>query len=128
MKKIDLNSNRSFGMIFFIFFLIISFISYNKNNEPNFYFIVPGLFFLILGVFNSKLLTPLKRLWIKFGEILGRITSPIILMIIYLGIVFPTNLMLKIFRKDILEIRMDASLKTYWRERIESSNSLDNQF
>jgi len=127
MKKINLNSNRSFGIIFFLFFLIITFIYFKKNNNLNLYLIIPAIFFLILGILNSKFLTPFKRLWIKFGELLGKITSPIILLIIYLGIVFPTNIILKILRKDILQINMSTKVKSYWIKKTETS-SMDNQF
>ena len=127
MKKIDLNSNRSFGMIFFIFFLIISFISYNKNNEPNFYFIVPGLFFLILGVFNSKLLTPLKRLWIKFGEILGKIIAPIVMMIVFFIVLTPVSFIVRLFGKDLLKLKF-IKKNSYWIYRKKNIGSMKKQF
>ena len=122
------NSDKSFGIIFFIFFLILSFYFYYIKSKVYYYLIVISLIFLVLSLTNSKLLSPLKKVWIKLGEILGKFISPIIMSLIYFLIVFPTNLILKILNKDILGIIIDKKKDTYWRKKEKIKSSMDNQF
>ena len=86
-----------------------------------------SLFFLILGLLNAKILTPLNKAWIKFGEILGSIVSPIVTAIIFFGIVTPTGLFLKLIGKDVLKLKQNKN-DTYWTEKDNSNNSMKNQF
>ena len=86
-----------------------------------------SLIFLILGILNSKILTPLNKLWMKFGLLLGGIVSPIIMGIIYFFVVTPTGLIMKIFRKDLLLLKKNDS-KSYWIEKKDEKSSMKNQF
>ena len=128
LKDKKIYSNKSFGLIFFIFFLILSLYFYFFKSKLNLYLIVISIIFLILGVLNSSILNPFKKLWIKFGELLGKFVSPIIMFLIYFFIVFPTNLVLKILSKDILELNINKKENTYWKIKEKINNSMDNQF
>ena len=78
-----MSSNRSFGILFFIVFIIIGLWPIKNSDSPNYVFLGIALIFLILGLVNSKALTPINKLWIKFGELLGKIIAPIIMAIVF---------------------------------------------
>ena len=127
MNKTKLPSNRNFGVVFFIVFLIIAFWPFLTGENLRHWAIIISLFFLILGLLNAKILTPLNKAWIKFGEILGSILSPIVMAIIFFGIVTPTGLLLKLIGKDVLKLKQNKK-DTYWTEKDNSNNSMKNQF
>ena len=101
-SDIKIGSNRSFGIVFFLVFLIIGFYPFLKGNEPYFWSIIISVIFLILGLFNSIYLTPFNKLWFKFGILLGQIISPIVMGIVFFIVVTPIALVMKILNKDIL--------------------------
>ena len=122
------SSNRSFGILFFIVFLILSLWPLKSGNNPNFYFFVASVIFLILGAFNSKLLSPLNKAWIKFGEILGLIIAPIVMGIVYFVILTPVSLIVRLFGKDLLGLKFLKENETYWIKRKKNLTSMDKQF
>ena len=126
MHKIS--SNRSFGVVFFIFFLILSLFPLLKNNQVNFYFLVTAIVFLALGLSNAKILTPLNKYWIKFGDILGKFVSPIIMFLIYFFTVFPINLLLRLFKKDVMYLKLHKKNKSYWIKKEVNDTNMNNQF
>ena len=129
MKKEKISSNRSFGVIFFIFFLILSIYPIFNALKINIYFLLIGLIFLVLGLLNSKLLYPLNFLWNKLGIYLGMLVSPLVMGILYFLIVFPTKLVLSILGKDILNLKV-SNENSYWNYRKNKKNitNMDNQF
>lgn len=129
MKKEKISSNRSFGVVFFIFFLIISIYPIFNGLKINIYFLLISLIFLALGLLNSRLLYPLNFLWNKLGVYLGILVSPLIMGIMYFAVVFPTSLILSILGKDILKLRKNNE-KSYWsyRENKITKTNMDNQF
>ena len=122
------SSNRSFGLVFFIFFLILSLFPLLKNNQVNFYFLVIALVFLVLGLLNAKILTPLNKYWLKFGDILGKFVSPIIMFLIYFFTVFPVNLLLRLFNKDVMYLKLHKKNKSYWIKKEVNDSNMNNQF
>ena len=126
-QSIQMGSNRSFGIVFFIFFLIIALWPLLNNNEIRLWSLIISLIFLILGILNSKLLSPLNKLWMRFGLLLGKIVSPIIMGIIYFFVVTPTGLIMKIFRKDLLSLKKNDE-KSYWIEKNDEKSNMKNQF
>ncbi len=126
-QSIQMGSNRSFGIVFFIFFLIIALWPLLNNNEIRLWSLIISLIFLILGILNSKLLSPLNKLWMRFGLLLGRIVSPIIMGIVYFFVVTPTGLIMKIFRKDLLSLKKNDE-KSYWIEKNDEKSNMKNQF
>ena len=122
------SSNRSFGILFFIVFLIISLWPLKSGHNPNFYLLFASVIFLILGALNSKLLTPLNKAWIKFGEILGLIIAPIVMGLVYFVILTPVSLIVRLFGKDLLGLKFLKESKTYWIKRKKNLTSMDKQF
>ena len=126
-NKIKIGSNRSFGVVFFIVFFLISIYPLFKNGSVYYWSLFLSLAFLILGLLNSKLLYPLNFIWFKFGILLGRIISPIIMGVIFFLVVTPTSILLKIFGKDVLKLKYNNS-KTYWLDKNEPKSKMKNQF
>ncbi len=126
-EKIKIGSNRSFGIVFFLVFLIIAIYPLINGNEIRYWSFVISIIFLILGLLNSKLLNPLNLIWFKFGLFLGKIISPIVMGIIFFAVVTPTSLIMKILRKDLLNLKFNNS-KTYWILKNDHKSKMKNQF
>ena len=127
MEDIKISSNRSFGIVFFIVFLIVAIYPLINNADLRIWSLIISIIFLILGLINSKLLTPLNKLWFKFGIFLGKLISPIIMGIIFFFVVTPIGLLLRIFGKDVLNLKKN-SLTSYWIDRKEEKKNMKNQF
>ena len=125
MKK--KNSNRSFGILFFVVFLTISLWPLLKENDLRIWSFIISILFLILGILNSKILNPIKRVWIRFGELLGKIISPIVLAVVFFIVITPIGLFMKILRKDLLNIKFTKD-KSYWIKRDKDLGPMKNQF
>ena len=126
-KKIKVSSNKSFGIVFSIFFLLIS-IYPLLNNDPIYYWsLFVSFIFLVLGLMNSKILSPLNLLWFKFGILLGKIVSPIVMGIIFFLVVTPISVILKIFGKDVLNLKFNNN-KTYWIVKDGPKSNMKKQF
>ena len=126
-KNIKLPSNRNFGIVFFIVFLIIALWPVLKQNEIRIWSLIISFIFFVLGLINSRLLTPLNKLWFKFGILLGNIISPIVMGIVFFLVVTPTGLVMRIFRKDILKLKKNSN-DTYWINKDNTNSSMRNQF
>ena len=126
-KDIKIGPNRSFGVVFFVVFLLIGLWPILKGNELRIWAIVISLIFLILGILNSKILTPFNKVWFRFGIFLGNFISPIIMGIVFFLVVTPTGLIMKLFRKDLINLRKNNS-STYWIEKKDIKSSMKNQF
>ena len=126
-EKIKLPSNRNFGIVFSIVFLIIAIWPILNQNEIRIWSIIISLIFLILGLINSKFLYPLNKVWFKFGLILGSLIAPIVMGIVFFLVVTPTGLIMKALGKDLLGLKRNKN-NTYWLEKDNSNNNLKNQF
>ena len=127
-EKIKMSSNKSFGIVFFVFFLILSLYPLLNKEKLNLLFLIFSITFLILGILNSKILTPLNKVWFKFGIILGKIISPIIMGIIFFLVVTPIGLLMKILGKDLLKLKYNKKDNTYWIEKNGPKSKMKNQF
>ena len=121
------SSNRSFGIIFFIVFLLISFWPIMDGQALRVWSLVVSLIFLILGILNSKILTPFNLAWIKLGEILGRFIAPVVMAVIYFLIVTPIGLFMRIIGKDLLNIKFSQN-SSYWIKREKNLGPMKRQF
>ena len=125
--ELKVSSNKSFGIVFFIFFLLVSLYPLLKNENIRIWSLIIALIFLVLGLFNSKILSPLNLLWFKFGLILGKIVSPVIMGIIFFGVVTPIGVLMKILNKDLLSLKFNKE-KSYWIEKNSIKSKMKNQF
>ena len=127
MSKIIVGSNKSFGIVFCIFFLIVSLYPLINGESIRLWSIILSGIFLILGLLNSRVLTPLNILWFKFGILLGRFISPIVMGLVFFLVVTPTGIIMRLFKKDLLKLKKNNS-NTYWINKEESKSDMKNQF
>ena len=126
-KDIKIGSNKSFGVVFFLVFLLISLYPLINDGNLRIWSFVISIIFLILGILNSKILNPLNKIWFKFGLLLGKIISPIVMGIIFFIVVTPTGLILRLFKKDVLNLKFNNN-NTYWIEKSGPKSKMKNQF
>ena len=127
MNDIKISSNRSFGLVFFVVFLLISIYPLLHGQNLRFWLLIVAIIFLALGLLNSKILTPLNKIWFKFGLLLGSIVSPVIMSIIFFFVVTPISFVMKILGKDILNLKRNNN-NTYWVEKSGPKSKMKNQF
>jgi len=127
MDKIKIGSNRSFGIVFFILFLLIALYPTINSEGIRMWSIIVSLIFLVLGLLDSKILTPLNKIWFKFGLLLGRVISPFIMGIIFFLVVTPIGLIMRILGKDLVNLKYNNN-KTYWIEKTGPKSKMKNQF
>ena len=127
MDNIKISSNRSFGIVFFIVFLLIALYPLTYDEEIRVWSVIISLIFLVLGLLNSKILTPLNKLWFKFGILLGKIVSPLIMGIIFFLVVTPIGLIMRLLGKDVLNLKYNKN-KSYWIEKNGPKSKMKNQF
>ena len=128
MDEIKLGSNRSFGIVFFIVFILLAIYPLINQGEVRIWSLIVSFLFLFLGLLNSKILTPLNKLWFKFGILLGKIISPIIMGIIYFLVVTPIGLLMRLFGKDVLNLKLNKNESSYWVEKVGPKSKMKNQF
>ena len=122
------SSNRSFGLLFFIVFIVVGLWPLIKGETANIYLILISLFFLIFGLINSKILSPFNKAWVKFGEILGLIIAPIIMALVYFIILTPISLIVRMLGKDLLGLKFLKKQDTYWTRRKKKLGTMKKQF
>ena len=127
-SKIKISSNRSFGLVFFLVFLIVALWPLKYQEDVRFWSLSLSIIFFILGILNSKLLTPLNKLWFKFGILLGSIVSPFIMGIVYFFVVTPIGIFMRLLGKDLLKTNKIKSASTYWIKRDKQQSTMKKQF
>jgi len=126
-NNIKIGSNRSFGIVFFVVFILIGFYPLLNDGNLNIISILIGIIFLILGILNSRFLTPLNKIWFKFGIFLGQIISPIVMGIIFFLVVTPIAFIMRVLGKDILKLKKNTD-NSYWIKKTELKSKMKNQF
>ena len=127
MDEIKISSNRSFGIVFFIVFLLIGTYPLLNNDHVRIWSLIISIVFLILGLLNSKILFPLNKTWFKFGILIGKIISPLIMGLIFFVVVTPIGLLMRLLNKDLLKLKFNKN-KSYWIEKNEPKSKMKNQF
>ena len=127
MDDIKISSNKSFGIVFFIVFILIALYPLLNDQEIRLWALIISAVFLILGLLKSKLLTPLNKLWFRFGIFLGKIISPIIMGFIFFLVVTPIGLIMRLLGKDVLNLKYNKE-RSYWIEKDGPKSKMKNQF
>ena len=127
-KEKKISSNRSFGIVFFIVFLLVALWPLKDGQELRYWSLIISIIFLILGVLNSKVLYPLNKLWNLLGVVLGNVVSPIVMGLIFFLVVTPTGIIMRLIGKDLLKLKKSDKINTYWIKRDKIKSSIKNQF
>ena len=128
MDNVKIGSNRSFGIVFFIVFVLIAIYPLINQGEVRIWSLIISSLFLLLGLLNSKILTPLNKLWFRFGLFLGKIISPIIMGVIFFLVVTPIGLLMRLFGKDVINLKLNKKKNSYWIEKVGPKSKMKNQF
>ena len=124
--KINKKNNITFGILFFIFFLIIGFFPLISVGIIRIWSVVLSLVFLIMTIIRPNLFTFLNRSWIQFGIFLGKIISPIVMGLVFFFVVTPIGILVRILKKDVMGLKRGAS--SYWINREDKLQSMKKQF
>ena len=127
-QEIKIGTNKSFGFVFFVIFIVIALWPLLNDGNIRIWSVILSLVFLILGFLNSKILTPLNKLWFKFGKLLGFIVAPIVMGVIFFLIITPTGFIMKMLGKDLLNKKYNNKIKSYWINREKSKSTMKQQF
>ena len=127
MDEVKIGSNRSFGIVFFVIFLIIATYPLINGDELRLWSLIISIIFLLLGLVNSKILNPLNKQWFKFGIFLGKVISPLVMSIIFFLVVTPIGLLMRLLNKDLLNLKFNNN-SSYWIEKTEPKSKMKNQF
>ena len=128
----QLPSNQKFGLLFTAIFFVFSLYAYIKQESilAVSIFLLFGIFFLVASFFYQDLLSPLNKAWFMLGLALGKVVSPIVLGIIFFGLLTPISLIAKLMGRDELKLKR-PNKKSYWVEPIAANSdaeSFKNQF
>ena len=124
--KIKLPTNRNFGIVFCIVFFIIAIFPLLNQNDIRYWSLIISIIFLFLAVIKSEILTPLNKIWFKFGILLGKIISPIVMGVIFFFVITPIGIFIKLIGKDILNLKKTKN-QSYWSKK-ENTGSMKRQF
>ena len=127
MDEVKISSNRSFGIVFFVVFFLIAIYPILNESDIRIWSLIISIIFLILGLLNSKILSPLNKIWFKFGILLGKIVSPLVMGLIFFVVVTPIGILMRIMNKDLLNLKFNKK-STYWIEKNEPKSKMKNQF
>ena len=127
-SKIKISSNRSFGLVFFVVFLIVALWPLKHEEDIRLWSLALSIIFFILGILNSKLLTPLNQLWPRFGLLLGNIVAPIVMGLVFFLVVTPVGIVMRILCKDLIRKKLNKNNKSYWIKREKPIGTMKKQF
>ena len=121
------SSEKSFGVLFFIVFILIALWPLLSGETIKVWALVLSIIFLVITFLKRDLLKPLNKIWIKFGELLGKIIAPIVMALIFFFILTPISIIIRLFGKDLLKLKISKE-NSYWIKREKNINSMDKQF
>ena len=107
-------SERGFGLVFGIVFLVIGFFPVWKQSSPHYWALIAAGVFVAFSIFLPRVLRPLNWVWFRFGQLLHPVTSYIVLLVMFYGAVTPIGLLLRLLKKDVVNLKWDSHLETYW--------------
>ncbi|MCI5054339.1 MAG: hypothetical protein MRY23_05945 [Pelagibacteraceae bacterium] len=122
------SSNKSFGLVFGLVFILLFLYNLIKYEELNIYFLLLSVFFLLFTFIYPNIFGPFNKIWIKFGDLLGKIIAPIIMLLVYFTVIFITSIVLKIFNKDILDLNINKASKSFWKLKDKKLGDMSKQF
>jgi hypothetical protein len=128
LNKINMSkkNNVNFGILFFVFFLIIGLYPLKSDGVIRVWSVVLSSVFLIITIIRPNLFTFLNRLWIKFGILLGKIVSPLVMGLVFFFVVTPIGILVRILKKDVMGLKRGAT--SYWISREDKVQSMKKQF
>ena len=125
---IRMGTSRNFGLVIGAVFAIIAIWPVIWGDAPRMFWGAAALVIAGLGVFKPTLLDLPNRIWFRFGLLLGAVVAPIVMFLVYISTFLPIGMALRVFGKDLLQLKPNPSAESYWVERIEKPQSMAKQF
>lgn len=128
---VDGPSDRSFGLTFAVVLALFSAVSFWKAGSVWPYLLGAGGLFGLFAFVAPTLLTPLNRLWMKFGLLLHKIMTPLVMGVLFFAVIAPFGLTMRLFGKDLLGLKIEPARESYWVARNPAgpdASSMPNQF
>ena len=126
--SIKQGSERNFGIVFSIVFLIFSFYPHFSFEKVRLWSLIVSAFFFLIAIFRPSMLKSLNFLWFRFGILLGRIISPVVMALVFVFAIIPTGIIIRLMGKDPLQRKFLKNKNSYWILRKTSRQSMKNQF
>ena len=126
--EVESGSEKSFGIVFAIVFLLISLYPLVDNKDVHLWSLIISLIFFLLAYVAPKVLSLPNKLWFKLGMALGAVVAPVVMALVYFTTVVPIGLIMRLMGKDLLRQKLDKNTKSYWIERNEPMGSMKDQF
>ena len=126
-NEIKISSNKSFGIVFAIVFFLIGLWPIIESNDIRIWSLILSVIFLILGLMNSSILTPLNKIWFRFGIFLGNFIAPVVMGIIFFFVVTPIGLIMRLLGRDLIKLKKNNE-NSYWIEKKDAESSMRKQF
>tara|TARA_Y100000816_G_scaffold102544_1_gene71505 strand:+ start:749 stop:1147 length:399 start_codon:yes stop_codon:yes gene_type:complete len=126
-NEIKISSNKSFGIVFAIVFFLIALWPIIKSDDIRIWSLIVSIIFLILGIMNSSILTPLNKIWFRFGIFLGNFIAPVVMGIIFFFVVTPIGLIMRLLGRDLIKLKKNNE-NSYWIEKKDTESSMRKQF
>ena len=124
--KVKSKDNITFGILFFIFFLIVGLYPLKSDEAIRVWSVVLSLVLLIITIIKPNLFTFLNKFWIKLGILLGKIISPIVMGLVFFFVVTPIGILVRVLKKDVMGLKRGAS--SYWINREDKIQTMKKQF
>ena len=122
------SSDKSFGILFFIVFLIIGLWPIFFSEKIRLWSLIISFFFLFIALSKPSILGPLNKIWIRIGYLLGKLIAPIIMSLIFFILVTPISFLVRCFKKDLLSLSFSKEKVSYWNKRKKTIESMDKQY
>jgi len=126
--EVESGSEKNFGIVFAIVFLLISLYPLVDNKDVHLWSLIISLIFFLLAYVAPKVLSVPNKLWFKLGMALGAVVAPVVMALVYFSTVVPIGLIMRLMGKDLLRQKLDKNTKSYWIERNEPMGSMKDQF
>ncbi len=126
-NEIKISSNKSFGIVFAVVFFLIALWPIIKSDDIRIWSLILSVIFLILGLMNSSILTPLNKIWFRFGIFLGNFIAPVVMGIIFFFVVTPIGLIMRLLGRDLIKLKKNNE-NSYWIEKKDTESSMKKQF
>ena len=122
------SSEKSFGIVFSLFFFILSIFPIFFQKQLNVYFLLIALIFIFFAFFKPIIFFYPNKIWMKVGELLNFIVSPLVMLLIFISAFLTTKFFLILFNKKLLYDKFDPKVKTYWTDYQKNKGSMKDQF
>ncbi len=124
-------SNRATGLVFAAIFLVVGLYPLMGEGRVRIWALGVGAGVGLVALALPSLLAPLNRAWMGLALLLQKVTSPIVLGLVFYGTVVPIGFIRRLFGWDPLALSLDPEAETYWIDRAPpgpAPESMNRQF